>query len=259
MPSKKVKHIVSFYLLMTLLIASWSHFLIYCLGLPKIYSRLVVASPGLIALVFIVTKQFSSISFSDLSRQFALSRRVIKWSILAILIFPLLNYVSSALGSLVFGSTFYPVPSISIPMVKIFTIFILAVFEEIGWRGFALASLLPTKGLISSSLIIGVVWALWHLPGYLVGFGAPTDIPFWVFSLWVISATFLFSYFYLRSKGSIWTAILLHFSANLSLQFLPIMPSVAGSPATFVILVLLTCAIALAISIAYLHIRYEAI
>jgi uncharacterized protein len=40
--------------------------------------------------------------------------------------------------------------------------------EETGWRGFAVPQLQKTRGLLSSALIVGVLWALWHLPSMLV-------------------------------------------------------------------------------------------
>ncbi len=54
------------------------------------------------------------------------------------------------------------------------TVAILLVFsgplgEEPGWRGFALPQLLQNAGALAASLVLGVIWAAWHLPLVLLG------------------------------------------------------------------------------------------
>jgi CAAX protease family protein len=39
-----------------------------------------------------------------------------------------------------------------------------ALMEELGWTGFAVPGLLRANGLLSAGLVLGAVWALWHLP-----------------------------------------------------------------------------------------------
>ena len=55
--------------------------------------------------------------------------------------------------------------------------------EEIGWRGFALPHLQAARSALGASLVLGVVWGVWHLPLYLVG----TDIrPLSLFAPWIV-------------------------------------------------------------------------
>jgi membrane protease YdiL (CAAX protease family) len=42
---------------------------------------------------------------------------------------------------------------------------------EIGWRGFALPRLAERLGLVEVSLVLGVIWATWHLPLFFVPVG----------------------------------------------------------------------------------------
>jgi membrane protease YdiL (CAAX protease family) len=41
-------------------------------------------------------------------------------------------------------------------------------FEEPGWRGFALARLQAKWGPLAGALILGLLWAAWHYPQYLM-------------------------------------------------------------------------------------------
>lgn len=81
--------------------------------------------------------------------------------------------------------------------------------EEIGWRGFALPRLLGL-GLSpwSASLLIGVVWGLWHLPLYLMPGQSP--MPFSLFIALTAGQSLIYTALYLRSGGSLLPAVLLH-------------------------------------------------
>jgi membrane protease YdiL (CAAX protease family) len=50
------------------------------------------------------------------------------------------------------------------PLIILFVGFLLMFGEEYGWRGFLLKNLAESKGKISSAMIVGLVWALWHCP-----------------------------------------------------------------------------------------------
>ncbi len=128
----------------------------------------------------------------------------------------------------------------AVPPSLVAMIVVWSIAEELGWRGYALPRLMEQVGPVWASLVIGIAWWLWHAPGWLVGFGAPTDIPFLAFGVWVVSASFVFTYFYVQSKGNVWTAVLLHAGANVSFGVVPLMPFNAGGPQAFYVLLMLS-------------------
>lgn len=92
---------------------------------------------------------------------------------------------------------------------------ILFIGEELGWRGYALPKLLAQRTPITASLILGVLWALWHLPNFIFPVaGVPALGPFPVVAVWIMAQTFLFTWLYINSKGSILIATLFHASIN---------------------------------------------
>ena len=97
-----------------------------------------------------------------------------------------------------------------------FVVFVLIVGEELGWRGYALPRLLARRSALAASLILGVLWGLWHLPTFFVP-GAPQHgLPITAFLLLTMAYSVLFTWIYLHTGGSVLLATLFHGAINLS-------------------------------------------
>jgi membrane protease YdiL (CAAX protease family) len=96
-----------------------------------------------------------------------------------------------------------------------------ALGEEIGWRGFLLPEIAAsTNSYTKTSLIMGLIWAIWHYPLLIFGnynAGAPSLYSLATFTLGVISVSFVFTWFRLKSN-TLWTGVMLHASHNLFIQ-----------------------------------------
>jgi len=92
--------------------------------------------------------------------------------------------------------------------------------EEPGWRGYALDGLQARLGPLTASLIVGVVWSLWHLPLFFidstwqastVGLGTQR---FWLYMFNVVLDSLVYTWIYNHTNRSILAAVLFHFSVN---------------------------------------------
>jgi uncharacterized protein len=89
--------------------------------------------------------------------------------------------------------------------------------EEYGWRGYLLPRLLPL-GELKASVIVGLIWAFWHLPILLVGLNYPGQNPFLVLSVFtftVLMLAFPFTWLYVASGGSVLVVAVLHATFNI--------------------------------------------
>ena len=94
--------------------------------------------------------------------------------------------------------------------------------EEPGWRGFALPRLEQHAGPLGGTLILGMLWGLWHLPIFLFtpGYnGAETglawiSLPFVEFVIGEVALAVIFTWVFNNTGGSLWLSMLLHASAN---------------------------------------------
>jgi CheY-like chemotaxis protein len=99
--------------------------------------------------------------------------------------------------------------------------FVLAIGEEVGWTDYAIDPLLDRWGPLTTAVILGLVTSLWHI-GPLVNMGRTGEwIAWWI--LWSAPQRILFVWIYTGTGRSLFAAILLHTSVNLSVSspFLP--------------------------------------
>lgn len=96
-----------------------------------------------------------------------------------------------------------------------FVLAALIVGEEVGWRGFALPYLLRRQSALAASLIVGIVWAFWHLPNFLLPGFPHRGLPFPAFVLMVVAYSVLFTWLYRRTAGSLTAAVVFHAAINL--------------------------------------------
>jgi CAAX protease family protein len=88
-------------------------------------------------------------------------------------------------------------------------LFVFALPEELGWRGYALPKLLKTHSPLVAGLIIGVLWGSLHLaltlPGMIMG-----GVPGLPVVLEVVGLSVLGTWLYIRSDGNLLLTSLFH-------------------------------------------------
>jgi membrane protease YdiL (CAAX protease family) len=102
--------------------------------------------------------------------------------------------------------------------------------EEIGWRGYALPRLAERFGLARASLLLGLIWACWHLPQFFIREGDSYGQPFLVFLLGVPALSVALAWLYARTNGSLLLTMLLHAAWNNSKDIVPASLPAAASP-----------------------------
>ena len=127
---------------------------------------------------------------------------------------------------------------VSFVLMGIVVALIVGIFEELGWTGFAVPTLLRLRyGVLSTGLIVGVLWGAWHLPINFWGSGVTSGelslaifLPVWLLGTLVGSLTayrVLVVWVYERT-GSLLVAMLMHVSLA-TFTFI-LTPPLGGAP-----------------------------
>ncbi len=97
----------------------------------------------------------------------------------------------------------------------VFAILTASFAEELGWRGFALPRLQQRYGPVLGTIILGTLHGLWHLPAFFTGLLGPFSLPKYAsFLFGAIALSFLFTWLFNHTRGSVLMATLLHGSNN---------------------------------------------
>lgn len=87
--------------------------------------------------------------------------------------------------------------------------------EELGWRGFLLPLLQNRFSSIGASLVLGVIWATWHLPAFFISNMNQAGRSIVNFYLVIIAFNMLVVQIYNLSRGSVLITVILHWCLNL--------------------------------------------
>jgi len=93
------------------------------------------------------------------------------------------------------------------------------VWEEIGWRGFALPKLQKIYHPLFASLILGAIWAIWHLPLFFAEGSPQAQMGMIYFFLATLGYSILYSWIYNGSKESLFMIWLLHSANNATVTY----------------------------------------
>ncbi|RPA69374.1 CPBP family intramembrane metalloprotease [Cyclobacteriaceae bacterium YHN15] len=116
-----------------------------------------------------------------------------------------------------------------LPTILVFPIYwLLMIFfgggqEEIGWRGYILPFLESKFGLWYGNILLGTIWAFWHVPLWFIEDSFQTYMPFPAFLIGCIGMSFFFSWVVKASKNKPMSALVAHGTAN---AFIPLFPSI---------------------------------
>lgn len=192
-----------------------------------------------------------------------LLRRCVRWRVgILLYLFILVGIpVIVVLGGLVVPGVFASFQPVIGPLLAAYPLAFVMTFalggplgEEPGWRGFALPRLQERNGPLLGSLILGVLWALWHLPLFWSGVWTPPTVPNIVmFAVMITALTIIMTWVFNHGNGSVWMTILMHASFNTFankimaplfpapiLEVYGLLPVLIGFTATAVVLIVVT-------------------
>lgn len=172
---------------------------------------LAVYSPGF-AGAFLVWRHYGLKGLGSFFRRLTLWRVSRWWWLFVILGIPAIMYV----GAAVKGTISDPFPFS--PWYQVLPALALALFlgpiEEFGWRGLALPLLQRRFTPFWAGLIIGIIWAVWHIPAFLIGGTLQSAWSFAPYFAGVTAASITMTALFNDSRGSLLIAVLIHFQMN---------------------------------------------
>ncbi len=185
-----------------------------------IVAYLAVFFPALFALLLCLIFPGRKASFQQLGLQ-KLGQP--KWYGLALIqptLMMVVGYlVTWAVGLIQFSPNMALVNSFGGPILFVMIIFLLAIGEEIGWRGFLQPRLTALFGLKRALILTGVIWAAWHASFFLlvdsVGLGGNFFLNLGLFTFGLICVYSVLIGSVRAGSGSLWPAIIWHTTWNI--------------------------------------------
>jgi len=166
------------------------------------------AMPGLlgIALTALVS---GTTGLAELFGRLGRVRQPLTWYAAALLLVPALQLAAAGIPALLGVATI----TFAFSSFTVLQSAASGLHEELGWRGFALPRMQARRPAFAASLLLGVLWGLWHLP-LMIARGLPLTtaglIQLVFFILLVTAWAVLFTWVYNNTNGSLFLMVLMH-------------------------------------------------
>ena len=149
------------------------------------------------------------------------------WYAASALVFPALVFIVAWIYSQLPHAAPLPYQEISpaslLVVMIIMTVSVLG--EEIGWRGFALPQMQKHWTALKTSLVLGTLHTVWHLPFWIIlGESDRFGWSYWILSwAWILALTIYITWVMNNTGNSLLMVILCHWSLNVvTVAYLPI-------------------------------------
>jgi uncharacterized protein len=169
---------------------------------------LAVYAPG-ISGIFLIWRHYGLKGLGSFFRRLTFWRAPIQWWLFLLLGIPVIIYAAAAIkGTISDPFPFSPWSMVFPALVQ--SLLLGPLGEEFGWRGLALPLLQRRLAPFWASLMLGVVWAFWHAPAFLMSGTPQSAWSFGPFFLGLIAITVILTPLFNASRGSLLIAILYH-------------------------------------------------
>ena len=143
-------------------------------------------------------------------------RLPLRWYGFALVLPPVFVALAGLVHATAFGASFdldAVNPLWFYPVAVVVVFFVGGGQEELGWRAFAVPALQQRFSAATASLGVGAVWALWHLPLFLLPASPQSDLPLGPYVVAVLAVSVVFTWLY-NASGSVFVPMLLHAGIN---------------------------------------------
>jgi len=140
--------------------------------------------------------------------------RLTVWA--AAIVLPVVLYLSALAGYVLAGGDIDPagiLPWSAVTSIAVAS-FIRGGLEEPGWRGLGQPVLQQRYGAFRASFLLGVIWAVWHVPLFLMPGSAQAGSPFWLYLPTVIGISVITAWLYNMAGGRVLIPVVFHTLSN---------------------------------------------
>lgn len=161
----------------------------------------------------------------DLLRRMVRWRVAPIWYLIALALTGALSLAAIGIYRAVGGTTEVGalLPLQAIPSSLLFYIFFFLLTEESAWRGFALPRLQKKYSALVASLILGLLWGLWHLPLVFIPGSFQATVPFVGFVLSAMATSIMTTWIFNHSDGSVLLTAIFHAATDVTIAYANVM------------------------------------